>query len=149
MNPWSVNRILQLYVEVLLQSSNTTGNSDVTLLDKYVILDILDNDFAVSSNKILSFHMSVLFTVENTKKVVMVFYFYFSNISTPWSIFNVVIIPVILQIREISLLWYVNWSIKVFWVNSSKTQGQHNIYSYHICEFLQLYNLFHIVTRKS
>ena len=51
MNPWSVNRILQLYVEVLLQSSNTTGNSDVTLLDKYVILDILDNDFAVSSNK--------------------------------------------------------------------------------------------------
>ena len=149
MNPWSVNRILQLYVEVLLQSSNTTGNSDVTLLDKYVILDILDNDFAVSSNKILSFHMSVLFTVENTKKVVMVFYFYFSNISTPWSIFNVVIIPVILQIREISLLWYVNGSIKVFWVSSSKTQGQQNIYSYHICEFLQLYNLFHIVTRKS
>ena len=149
MNPWSVNRILQLYVEVLLQSSNTTGNSDVTLLDRYVILDILDNDFAVSSNKILSFHMSVLFTVENTKKVVMVFYFYFSNISTPWSIFNVVIIPVILQIREISLLWYVNGSIKVFWVNSSKTQGQENIYSYHICEFLQLYNLFHIVTRKS
>lgn len=79
MNPWSVNRILQLYVEVLLQSSNTTGNSDVTLLDKYVILDILDNDFAVSSNKILSFHMSVLFTVENTKKVVMVFYFYFQK----------------------------------------------------------------------
>ena len=149
MNPWSVNRILQLYVEVLLQSSNTTGNSDVTLLDKYVILDILDNDFAVSSNKILSFHMSVLFTVENTKKVVMVFYFYFSNMSTPWSIFNVVIIPVILQIREISLLWYVNGSIKVFWVSSSKTQGQQNIYSYHICEFLQLYNLFHIVTRKS
>ena len=50
MNPWSVNRILQLYIEVLLQSSNTTGNSDVTLLDKCVILDILDNDFAVSSD---------------------------------------------------------------------------------------------------
>ena len=149
MNPWSINRILQLCVETCCNHPIPQEIQNSTLLNKCVILDILDNDFAVSSNKILSFHMSVLFTVENTKKVVMVFYFYFSNISTPWSIFNVVIIPVILQIREISLLWYVNGSIKVFWVNASRTQGQHNIYSYHICEFLQLYNLFHIVTRKS
>ena len=33
----------------MLQSSNTAGNSDYTLLDKCIILDILDNDFAVSS----------------------------------------------------------------------------------------------------
>ena len=56
MNPWSVNRILQL-CEELQPSTNTTGNSDAdikssffSLVDKCVILDILDNDFAVSSD---------------------------------------------------------------------------------------------------
>ena len=54
MNPWSVNRILQLCEE--LQPSNITGNSNTdikssfSLVDKCVILDILDNDFAVSSD---------------------------------------------------------------------------------------------------
>ena len=54
MNPWSVNRILQLCEE--LQPSNITGNSNAdikssfSLVDKCVILDILDNDFAVSSD---------------------------------------------------------------------------------------------------
>ena len=35
--------------ENILQSSNTAGNSNSALLDKCIILDILDNDFAVSS----------------------------------------------------------------------------------------------------
>jgi len=33
----------------VLQSYNTAGNSNSALLDKCIILDILDNDFAVSS----------------------------------------------------------------------------------------------------
>ena len=78
-NPWPVNRILQLCEQLCCNHPIPQETQTILPLDKCAILDILDNDFAVSSNKILSFHMSVLFTVENTKKVVMVFYFYFQK----------------------------------------------------------------------
>ena len=76
-NPWPVNRILQLCEQLCCNHPIPQETQTILPLDKCAILDILDNDFAVSSNENVRFLNFLSFPIIKRRFHFTIFTFYY------------------------------------------------------------------------